>query len=73
MWKGLSPQEGNANRRRSTGSPHYYRAEDDRAPFINTLLPAAMILAALQQAGFVDVQHSLRGACLSEYVARKPT
>ena len=40
---------------------------------IDECVPAAMILAALQQAGFVDVQHSLRGACLSEYVARKPT
>ena len=39
---------------------------------IDECVPAAMILAALQQAGFVDVQHSLRGACLSEYVARKP-
>ena len=71
--EGAQPSGGYANRHRSTGSSHYYRAEDDRAPFINTLLPAAMILAALQQAGFVDVQRSLRGACLSEYVARKPT
>jgi demethylmenaquinone methyltransferase/2-methoxy-6-polyprenyl-1,4-benzoquinol methylase len=40
---------------------------------IDECVPPAMILAALQQAGFVDVQHQLRGACLSEYVARKPT
>jgi demethylmenaquinone methyltransferase / 2-methoxy-6-polyprenyl-1,4-benzoquinol methylase len=39
---------------------------------IDECVPPAMILAALRQAGFVDVQHCLRGACLSEYVARKP-
>jgi demethylmenaquinone methyltransferase / 2-methoxy-6-polyprenyl-1,4-benzoquinol methylase len=35
-------------------------------------VPPATILAALQQAGFVDVKHRLVGGCLSEYVARKP-
>jgi demethylmenaquinone methyltransferase/2-methoxy-6-polyprenyl-1,4-benzoquinol methylase len=40
---------------------------------IDECVPPAMILAALEQAGFVDVEHTVRGACLSEYVARKPT
>ncbi len=40
---------------------------------IDECVPPAMILAALRQAGFVDVEHCLRGACLSEYVARRPT
>lgn len=40
---------------------------------IDECVPPAMILSALQQAGFVDVEHTVRGACLSEYVARKPT
>lgn len=39
---------------------------------IDQCVPASMILAALQQTGFVDVQYRLVGGCLSEYVARKP-
>jgi demethylmenaquinone methyltransferase/2-methoxy-6-polyprenyl-1,4-benzoquinol methylase len=39
---------------------------------IDECVPAPMILAALRQAGFVDVEYRLLGACLSEYVARKP-
>jgi demethylmenaquinone methyltransferase/2-methoxy-6-polyprenyl-1,4-benzoquinol methylase len=39
---------------------------------IDECVPPPMIVAALRQAGFVDVQHSLVGGCLSEYVARKP-
>jgi demethylmenaquinone methyltransferase/2-methoxy-6-polyprenyl-1,4-benzoquinol methylase len=39
---------------------------------IDECVPPAMILAALQQTGFVDVRHRLVGGCLSEYVARKP-
>jgi demethylmenaquinone methyltransferase/2-methoxy-6-polyprenyl-1,4-benzoquinol methylase len=40
---------------------------------IDECVPPAMILAVLRQTGFVDIEHHLRGACLSEYVARKPT
>jgi demethylmenaquinone methyltransferase/2-methoxy-6-polyprenyl-1,4-benzoquinol methylase len=39
---------------------------------IDECVPPPTILAALRTAGFVDVQHSLRGTCLSEYVARTP-
>ena len=39
---------------------------------IDECVPPPTILAALRQAGFVDVQYRLLGSCLSEYVARKP-
>ena len=39
---------------------------------IDECVPPAMILAALQQTGFVEVQHRVVGGCLSEYVAVKP-
>jgi demethylmenaquinone methyltransferase/2-methoxy-6-polyprenyl-1,4-benzoquinol methylase len=39
---------------------------------IDECVPPEMILAALKQTGFVDVQYRLVGGCLSEYVARKP-
>ena len=39
---------------------------------IEECVPAAMILAALRQSGFVDVQYRVVGGCLSEYVAMKP-
>jgi demethylmenaquinone methyltransferase/2-methoxy-6-polyprenyl-1,4-benzoquinol methylase len=39
---------------------------------IDECVPPPMILAALQQAGFVDVEYRLLGACLSEYIARRP-
>jgi demethylmenaquinone methyltransferase / 2-methoxy-6-polyprenyl-1,4-benzoquinol methylase len=39
---------------------------------IDQCVPPPMILAALRQAGFVDVEYRLVGGCLSEYVARKP-
>lgn len=39
---------------------------------IDECVPPPMILAALQQAGFVEVEYRLLGACLSEYVARTP-
>ena len=39
---------------------------------IDQCVPPAMILAALQQAGFVQVQHRVVGGCLSEYMAQKP-
>ena len=38
---------------------------------IDECVPPAMILAALEQTGFVEVQHRLLGGCLSEYVAVK--
>jgi demethylmenaquinone methyltransferase/2-methoxy-6-polyprenyl-1,4-benzoquinol methylase len=38
---------------------------------IDECVPPATILAALRQAGFVDVRHRLVGDCLSEYVALK--
>jgi demethylmenaquinone methyltransferase / 2-methoxy-6-polyprenyl-1,4-benzoquinol methylase len=39
---------------------------------IDQCVPPAMILAALQQTGFVQVQHRVVGGCLSEYMALKP-
>ena len=39
---------------------------------IDECVPPAMILAALRQTGFVEVQHRVVGGCLSEYVAVKP-
>ncbi len=39
---------------------------------IDECVPSAMILAALRQTGFVEVQHRVVGGCLSEYVAVKP-
>jgi demethylmenaquinone methyltransferase/2-methoxy-6-polyprenyl-1,4-benzoquinol methylase len=39
---------------------------------IDECVPAATILAALRQTGFVEVQYRVVGGCLSEYVARKP-
>jgi len=39
---------------------------------IDECVPPATILAALQQTGFVDVEHRIFGGCLSEYLARKP-
>jgi len=39
---------------------------------IDECVPPAMILAALRQTGFVEVQHRVVGGCLSEYVAAKP-
>jgi demethylmenaquinone methyltransferase / 2-methoxy-6-polyprenyl-1,4-benzoquinol methylase len=39
---------------------------------IDECVPPATILAALRQAGLVDVRHRLVGDCLSEYVALKP-
>jgi demethylmenaquinone methyltransferase/2-methoxy-6-polyprenyl-1,4-benzoquinol methylase len=39
---------------------------------IDECVPAATILTALRQTGFVEVQHRVVGGCLSEYVARKP-
>jgi demethylmenaquinone methyltransferase / 2-methoxy-6-polyprenyl-1,4-benzoquinol methylase len=40
---------------------------------IDQCVPPPMILAALRQTGFVDVEYRLVGGCLSEYVARKPS
>jgi demethylmenaquinone methyltransferase/2-methoxy-6-polyprenyl-1,4-benzoquinol methylase len=40
---------------------------------IDECVPPATILAALRQAGLVDVRHRLVGDCLSEYVALKPS
>jgi demethylmenaquinone methyltransferase/2-methoxy-6-polyprenyl-1,4-benzoquinol methylase len=39
---------------------------------IDECVPPAMILAALRQTGFVEVQYRVVGGCLSEYVAVKP-
>jgi demethylmenaquinone methyltransferase/2-methoxy-6-polyprenyl-1,4-benzoquinol methylase len=39
---------------------------------IDECVPPPMILAALEHAGFIEVQHRLLGGCLSEYVATKP-
>lgn len=39
---------------------------------IDECVAPAMILAALRQTGFVEVQHRVVGGCLSEYVAVKP-
>ena len=39
---------------------------------IDQCVPPAMILAALRQTGFVQVQHRVVGGCLSEYMAVKP-
>jgi demethylmenaquinone methyltransferase/2-methoxy-6-polyprenyl-1,4-benzoquinol methylase len=39
---------------------------------IDECVPPAMILAALRQTGFVQVQHRVVAGCLSEYVAVKP-
>ena len=39
---------------------------------IDQCVPPPMILAALRQTGFVEVQHRVVGGCLSEYVAVKP-
>lgn len=39
---------------------------------IDECVPPAMILAALRQTGFAEVQHRVVGGCLSEYVAVKP-
>lgn len=39
---------------------------------IDQCVPPAMILGALRQTGFVQVQHRVVGGCLSEYVAVKP-
>jgi demethylmenaquinone methyltransferase/2-methoxy-6-polyprenyl-1,4-benzoquinol methylase len=39
---------------------------------IDECVPPAMILAALRQTGFIEVQHRVVGGCLSEYVAVKP-
>jgi demethylmenaquinone methyltransferase / 2-methoxy-6-polyprenyl-1,4-benzoquinol methylase len=39
---------------------------------IDECVPPATILAALEAAGFIEVQHRLLGGCLSEYVATKP-
>jgi demethylmenaquinone methyltransferase/2-methoxy-6-polyprenyl-1,4-benzoquinol methylase len=39
---------------------------------IDQCVPPPMILAALRQTGFVEVQYRVVGGCLSEYVARKP-
>jgi demethylmenaquinone methyltransferase / 2-methoxy-6-polyprenyl-1,4-benzoquinol methylase len=39
---------------------------------IDECVPPPMILAALRQTGFVEVQHRVVGGCLSEYVAVKP-
>lgn len=39
---------------------------------IDECVPPPMILSALAQTGFVDVEHRLLGGCLSEYVAIKP-
>ena len=39
---------------------------------IDECVPPAMILAALRQTGFLEVQHRVVGGCLSEYVAVKP-
>jgi demethylmenaquinone methyltransferase / 2-methoxy-6-polyprenyl-1,4-benzoquinol methylase len=39
---------------------------------IEHCVPPAMILAALRQTGFVDVEHRQMAGCLSEYLARKP-
>jgi demethylmenaquinone methyltransferase / 2-methoxy-6-polyprenyl-1,4-benzoquinol methylase len=39
---------------------------------IDECVPPAMILAALGQAGFVEVRHRVVGGCLSEYVAVRP-
>jgi demethylmenaquinone methyltransferase / 2-methoxy-6-polyprenyl-1,4-benzoquinol methylase len=38
---------------------------------IDECVPPALILAALEQTGFAEVQHRLLGGCLSEYVAVK--
>jgi demethylmenaquinone methyltransferase / 2-methoxy-6-polyprenyl-1,4-benzoquinol methylase len=35
-------------------------------------VPHTTILAALRQAGFVDVEHRMFGGFISEYMARKP-
>ena len=39
---------------------------------IDECVPAATILEALRQTGFVEIQHRVVGGCLSEYVARRP-
>jgi demethylmenaquinone methyltransferase/2-methoxy-6-polyprenyl-1,4-benzoquinol methylase len=39
---------------------------------IDECVPPPMILAALRQTGFVQVQHRVVAGCLSEYVAVKP-
>jgi demethylmenaquinone methyltransferase/2-methoxy-6-polyprenyl-1,4-benzoquinol methylase len=39
---------------------------------IEDCVPPGRIVAALRQAGFVDVQHTLVAGCLSEYLARTP-
>ena len=55
-----------------TGSPDARLLMQYYWDTIAECVPPAMILAALRQTGFVDVQHRLEGGCLSEYVARKP-
>jgi demethylmenaquinone methyltransferase/2-methoxy-6-polyprenyl-1,4-benzoquinol methylase len=39
---------------------------------IDECVPAATILTALRQSGFVEVQYRVVGGCLSEYVAVRP-
>ena len=39
---------------------------------IDECVPAAMIVDALRQTGFVDIEHRVMAGCLSEYMARKP-
>jgi demethylmenaquinone methyltransferase / 2-methoxy-6-polyprenyl-1,4-benzoquinol methylase len=39
---------------------------------IDECVPPETILAALRQAGFVEVEHRMFAGCLSEYVARTP-
>ena len=55
-----------------TGSEHAQLLMKYYWDTIDECVPAATILAALRETGFVEIQHRVVGGCLSEYVARRP-
>jgi demethylmenaquinone methyltransferase/2-methoxy-6-polyprenyl-1,4-benzoquinol methylase len=59
--------------RLATRNPHAPLLMEYYWDTIAECVPHATILAALQQTGFVDVEHRMFGGCISEYVARKPS
>ena len=56
----------------ATRNPHAPLLMEYYWDTIDECVPHATIVAALRQAGFVDVEHRMFGGCLSEYAARTP-
>jgi demethylmenaquinone methyltransferase/2-methoxy-6-polyprenyl-1,4-benzoquinol methylase len=56
----------------ATRNPHAPMLMEYYWDTIAECVPQHTIVAALREAGFVDVEHRMFGGCLSEYFARKP-